>query len=225
MRLIPLGVGDAFSTRSFATAFVVEHGGTRLLVDCPQPIFRMLAEATDRGLGADDIDLIFVTHLHPDHASGLELLGWDQWVRQSRRLTVVAHAEVVRELRTQDWANKLLHLVPVPEASSVQRGPFVFKVRRTRHTVPTAALLLTAEGHSLGYSSDTPFDDELCRWLEGADLVLHEAGEAPVHASLVQLSRLPASTLRKLRLVHLPDRYIEATAPLEQLAVGRWYDI
>ena len=45
MRVLVLGVGDAFTARSFGSSAVVEAPRGRVLVDCPDPIHRVLREA------------------------------------------------------------------------------------------------------------------------------------------------------------------------------------
>jgi len=46
LRLLPLGVGDAFSVQHYSSCFVLETGGQWILVDCPHPIRKILREGS-----------------------------------------------------------------------------------------------------------------------------------------------------------------------------------
>ncbi len=67
-----LGHGGAFSPLSIGnTSFLIDHGPLRILVDCGTTVPESLAE-----IGVDPASLTHcvVTHLHADHAGGLERL-------------------------------------------------------------------------------------------------------------------------------------------------------
>ncbi len=79
MRVLILGVGDAFTRRYFGSSALIEAPGGYVLLDCPDAIHRCLHEATSRaGWSADasSIDDILLTHLHGDHCNGLESFGF-----------------------------------------------------------------------------------------------------------------------------------------------------
>ena len=76
VRLIPLGVGDAFTARHYTTCLALGVDDAWLLIDCPHPVRKMWREASLSALvEALDLDRVVgvaITHLHADHASGLE---------------------------------------------------------------------------------------------------------------------------------------------------------
>src|SRR5262245_5309457 len=85
MQVVVLGVGDAFSARYYSTALaVLADDGRWLLIDCPHPIHKVLAEASASSgveLPLDRLVGVALTHTHSDHASGLEGLGaFLRWV-------------------------------------------------------------------------------------------------------------------------------------------------
>src|SRR3954452_9723635 len=99
LRFVCLGVGDAFSARWYSSCLAVESGGTWLLVDCPHPIRKILREAGEACGERLDIDVfsaVVLTHLHADHASGLEGLGFYSHFILKRPAVVVTH-ELVRK--------------------------------------------------------------------------------------------------------------------------------
>lgn len=65
-----LGHGGAFAAADVGhTAYLVEHGEHRILVDCGTTVPDVLKEL---GIDPGSLTAILVTHLHADHAGGLE---------------------------------------------------------------------------------------------------------------------------------------------------------
>jgi len=224
MRVLPLGVGDAFSRRFYSSCLFVEHEGFGLLVDCPHPVRKMMAEGGARAgwpVDLPDVHALIVTHLHGDHASGVEGLLWfDRFVCQ-RRTQVVCHPAVWADLWDRHLAGGMHQLltahgpvaltaddlmvhVPVQEEQVVTLGPFRLRCRRTVHHIPTFAWRLEGGGRSLGISSDTSFDPSLLAWLGEADAVIHEANEG-VHTPAHELAKLPEALRSRIWLTHLGD--------------------
>jgi ribonuclease BN (tRNA processing enzyme) len=245
LRLLPLGVGDAFSALHYGSCLALEGDGAVLLVDCPHPVLKMMREASlASGLAIDPsrIDTVVVTHLHADHASGVETLAYYARFVLGRRLRVAAHPAVLarlwdahlaagmdalspgpgeppRAMRLEDY----IEAVPLDEHHETALGPFTVACRRTIHHVPTTALRVRAAGRSVGLSSDTSFDPGLLAWLGGADLVAHETGYG-IHTPLEALVALPEATRRSMRLYHYPDT-LPGDAPIEPLVEGRVVDV
>jgi glyoxylase-like metal-dependent hydrolase (beta-lactamase superfamily II) len=100
-RLLALGVGDAFSARYYSSCLAVEAAGQRLLIDCPHPIRKVLRESSaSAGLTLDlpDFAGIVLTHLHGDHASGLESAGYYGRFILNRRTPLVTHPAVAADV-------------------------------------------------------------------------------------------------------------------------------
>lgn len=244
-RLVTLGVGDAFSRRSYSSCLALEAEGSWLLIDCPHPIRKIMCEASrSTGLELDlpSISAVVLTHLHADHVSGLEgvalynrfLLGhttrllahpsvseqlWDGHLSAGMRWVVREPGQAPAERFFEDFFD----LIPLSETAAVQLGPFAVRCRPTLHSVPTTALFIEAAGRSLGYSADTAFDPGLIAWLAAADLIVHEADGGFLHTPYEQLARLPAAVQSKLRLIHCPDNFDASTSAIEVLQQGRCY--
>ena len=56
LRLLPLGIGNAFSAVSYSTCLALEVDGCWLLIDCPHPIRKMMREASTSA--AVDLDVL-----------------------------------------------------------------------------------------------------------------------------------------------------------------------
>ncbi|MCC6876791.1 MAG: MBL fold metallo-hydrolase [Sandaracinaceae bacterium] len=246
MRLVPLGVGDAFSAKHYSSCLLVEHDAHRILIDCPHPIRKILAEAGQglaERLDLDSIDAVVLTHLHADHASGLEGYGYFMHFVLRRRARLVVHPAVQNRLWDGHLAAGMEHLgipgapdaramaledyfeiVPLRERAPARIGPFTIECRRTLHHVPTTALRVHAGERSLGYSADTSFDRALIAWLAEADLVVHETNYG-AHTPYASLAELPGELRSKLRLIHYPDDFDLDASVIEPLRQGRSYSI
>jgi ribonuclease BN (tRNA processing enzyme) len=245
LRLLTLGVGDAFSALYYSSCLALEAEGGWLLLDCPHPIRKMMHEAgTAAGLRLDVGQLtgVVLTHLHADHSSGLEGLGFFSYFRVGRPVPLLAHPAVSAPL----WGERLacsmesagaqagealsrrrledfFTLLPLAETGPVQIGPFAVQCRRTVHSIPTTALKVRAAGRCLGYSADTIFDPALLSWLSEADLIVHETNVGPVHTPYEKLADLPGELRGKIRLIHYPDAFDLSASVIEPLRQGCCY--
>jgi ribonuclease BN (tRNA processing enzyme) len=246
LSFIPLGVGDAFSALRYSSCLALEAEGQVLLLDCPHPIRKMMREASLSAgveLDADRVSGLVLTHLHADHSSGVEGLGYFSFFVLKRKLRLLAHPEVKRRLWEGHLAAGMEDLIRKPGGepqrhefddyfeplslsteSAVSFGPFSIECRRTYHHVPTTALRIRAGGRCLGYSADTAYDEGLISWLAEADLVVHETNYG-VHTPYEKLAALPAELRAKMRLIHYPDDFDLEASNIEPLAQGRRYNV
>ena len=232
MKLLPLGVGDAFTERHYTFCLAVEHEGEWILVDCPHPIRRILRDGG--GPPAERISAVLLTHLHADHASGLEGLAYFLHFAAGRKLVLHAHPDVSARLWDGHLAAGMECILPAVGAKHEARtladwvdlrplparvGPFEVECRRTIHHLPTTALRISAGGKSIGISADTAFDESLIAWLAEADLVVHETNHG-VHTPYEKLASLPSALRAKMRLVHYPDSFDVERSEIECLRQG-----
>jgi ribonuclease BN (tRNA processing enzyme) len=228
-RVTVLGVGDTFTARHHPTAFLLEHQGVRLAIDCPDSYRRVLADAARHAAvpGLDEIDHVLITHVHGDHMNGLEGVAFYKHFLQHRRVQLVASPEVreviweqrLRAPMERLWTGQEFRQLgasdyfddhPLDWNGAIEVGPFRIRVRRTVHHVPTSALLIEAGGRTWGYSADTAFDPSLIAFLSAADLIFHETNLGPAHTPHAALAALPAELRARMRLCHYPDALLEA---------------
>jgi ribonuclease BN (tRNA processing enzyme) len=251
---VPLGVGDAFSARHYTFCIALEAEGRWWLVDCPHPLRKIVREGMSKaGLDLDVLDFegVLQTHLHGDHSSGLEGLGYLHWFLKGSPAPIAATDAVIAPLWEQSLKASMGVLMKIPgypdelgaepvftensfekffqhvrldDEGPTEVGPFTVEVRRTIHHIPTTAMRVSAGGRTLGLSADTAFDPELIAWLDEADLIIHETGHG-VHTPLDRLTALPEETRAKMRLIHYPDDYDLDAANIESLVEGRRYPV
>jgi ribonuclease BN (tRNA processing enzyme) len=244
MRLLPLGVGDAFSALHYTSSVLLESDGQWLLLDCPHPIRKILREGSRSALGrpldVGDLAGVAVTHLHADHSCGLEVLGFYAHFVLGRRIPLLMHPDVGARLwerlaagmeRIESDGTEMRYtldtyfeMVPLDETRGVRLGPFEVDCRKTQHPVPTTALRVRAGGRSLAHSADTRFDPGLVDWLLQADLVLHETGPG-IHTPLEDLEALPAEKRARMRLIHYPDELAGRETSIPRVRQGELHDV
>lgn len=246
LRLVCLGCGDAFSELWYSACLALESGGERLLIDCPHPIRKILREAGASSgvpLDIEGFSGLVLTHLHADHASGLEGWGFYHYFALKRPAVLLTHPDVAARLWDHHLADTMsrisnapsppaktmgladyFDILPLSEAEPVRIGPFAVACRRTVHPIPTFALRVEAGGRRLGYSCDTAFDPGLIAWLGDADLIVHETNLGS-HTPYERLAGLPEDLRRKMRLIHFTDDFDREGSVIEPLVQGRAYEV
>jgi ribonuclease BN (tRNA processing enzyme) len=248
VRLIPLGVGGAFTAHYYTTCMALGLDDDWLLIECPHPIRKLLRDASlacGIPLDLDRVRGVALSHLHADHSSGLEDYGFYSYYALGRRATLAVYPEVSARLwdgllaggmgenrssgDTAPIVKKLdeyFDLIPLKTDGAVHLGPFAIECRPTIHPIPTTAFRITVGGRTLAFSADTAFDPTLIDWLAPADLIVHEANDddgSTVHTPYTQLAQLPASLRQRMRLIHYSDVFDLATSVIEPLQQGRCY--
>jgi ribonuclease BN (tRNA processing enzyme) len=249
LKLIPLGVGDAFTALHYTTCLALGVEDQWLLIDCPHPVRKMWREASLAALGTPvDLDKVIgvaITHLHADHASGLEDFAYFNYFILKRRPLWLAHPDASARLwtgllsagmgRTRVTADGVsirpqlsdyVDMIPLNITKPVEIGPFSIECRFTKHSIPTTAMRIQAAGRTFAFSADSAHDPSLIDWLSPGDLIVHEATAQPeseVHTPYRHLAALPAELRAKMRLSHLPDNFDEASSVIEVLKEGRCY--
>ncbi len=185
MKITVIGAGGAFAGMARGnSSFLVEQGNARILIDCGMTTPYILRD--EMGIPLESITDVILTHLHADHAGGLELVMLScRWIGKTLP-RVWAGASMTAGLRhyfsnlayeqngTYDRHGLELYAdlrLSRPEGQSVAGIPLRFhRVRHVGH-MPCSAISLGP----LGVSGDTrdPVADPL--FWHGKSLVFHEA--------------------------------------------------
>lgn len=161
------------------SGYLLESGGTRLLVDCGNGASAIL----QRFCQFDDLDGIVVTHRHVDHC--IDLIGMFYALRfheeghKTLRLYAAPQVhDMLTGLLSDDSAfafNEVFHHVPIDAGDHFAVGAFDIECFPSVHPVPTVSLRITAGGRVLTYSSDSAGGTDLMEAAEGCHLFLCEA--------------------------------------------------
>jgi ribonuclease BN (tRNA processing enzyme) len=74
--IIALGTGSAFTMNNWQTNFIIQRNNKNLMVDCGSDIRWSLKS---QSFSFKDIDAVYISHGHGDHAGGLEFLGFTRY--------------------------------------------------------------------------------------------------------------------------------------------------
>ncbi len=80
MKITVLGAGSAFSMQQYQSNFLLDFDGYKMLFDCGGDIRWALK---NQGLGVNDINGIYISHLHADHIGGLEWVALNRFFNKS----------------------------------------------------------------------------------------------------------------------------------------------
>lgn len=84
MKIIAVGVGNAFSYKNYNQSFLLEEGGKKMLIDMGVRVPLALKNAD---INMFDIDAVYISHAHADHIGGLEEMAFMRydWMNKPRR--------------------------------------------------------------------------------------------------------------------------------------------
>ena len=158
-------------------SILVEHQGTRILVDTSPDLREQLLDA-----GVSRLDAVIWTHDHADHCHGLDDLRAVAYARGSP-VPGFARGETLEVLRRRfDYAFEGKGGYPsvvdgalLPDRFSV--GPIEVSVVDQPHgTITSAGLRFEADGKSIGYSTDfNDLTEDMATLFEGVDVWIVDA--------------------------------------------------
>jgi phosphoribosyl 1,2-cyclic phosphate phosphodiesterase len=164
-------------------SILVEHEGTRLLVDTGPDLRVQLLDA-----GVGHLDGVFITHDHADHAHGIDDLRQlfhamrrpvDVWMSPSTFLVLNKRFDYVFNGAAGYPASCTAHLLEGP----VQIGSLTVQAFPQLHgDIESTGLRFEAGGKSMAYSTDVKaFDKRADAALAGLDLWIVDALRRAVH--------------------------------------------
>lgn len=233
-----LGTGDAFSKKFGNTSAIVsvssDEGFTQnLLVDCGRTTPQDMSEY---GIGWNNVDAIFITHLHGDHVYGLEEAGFvgrfvtgkkptlilpnkkiknDLWNRVLRG--TMERADLNRNMTMQDYFN-----IQIVEDQYFMFNGVMFSVFRTEHVANKKSYgLIIGEEDCVVYSGDSLCNAEFLKGMDeyGVQQIFHDCttldinddSDGRIHANISDIISLPDGIKHKIKIMHyqdnLPDHY------------------
>jgi ribonuclease BN (tRNA processing enzyme) len=231
MKLTFIGTGSAFTMSNFQSNMLLEDSGRRLLIDCGGDARHALAKA---GLGANDVDALYVSHLHADHIGGIEWLGFSRYFGggpkpelyvnerlshtlwdHSLRGGMASHQGVVLTL---DHFFAPVHRIPVN--GGFRWGHTECQLVQTVHymdgyeIVPSYGLIMRVDTNpnagEVFLTTDTQFaPNQIMDFYRRASVIFQDCEtsnyKSGVHAHYTELVTLPDDIRRKMWLYHYQD--------------------
>jgi ribonuclease Z len=195
VRLLGTQGGPTINAQRLGISTLVEAGTDKLVFDCgrgsPAGLSRL-------GIPVADVRKVFITHLHSDHVVGIPELYLFPWASSGRKLpfevwgptgtkSMMAHLERafafdihvrrdVDERFPAEGIRAIAHDIRegvVYESNGVKVTAFLVD---HRPVTPAFGYRLDYGGRSVVISGDTRPSENLVKFAEGADVVIHEIG-------------------------------------------------
>lgn len=232
MKIKFFGTGAAFTLKNYQTNIGIIQDGKTLLLDAGGDIRFSLKEA---GLSYKDIDSLYLSHLHADHAGGLEYLGFCTYFDPSaEKITLYGNGELLRRAwedtlkgGMESVQGKMLALNDFfdilgirPNASVNWHGGIKFTPVQSVHIMngyslaPCYGLMIEQEAKRLFWTADCQFcPNQIMDFYKQADMIIQDCETAPyksgVHAHFTELRTLPDDIKKKMILVHYQDNVFD----------------
>ncbi|KTC77833.1 MBL fold metallo-hydrolase [Legionella brunensis] len=225
MKLLFLGVSSALTVGKdkFHSNMLLESKSSRkFLIDCGSDIRHSLYA---QGYSHTDIEAVYVSHLHADHAGGLEWLGFSKFFIEKKIPALYTSPDLVHKL----WQNVLsggmmsleneqAGLETFFEVMPIDNNCFtwenhLFQLIKTYHTfnnhklLPSYGLLIEGDTKSIFISTDTRLHREsLLPIYEKVDLIFNDCEiseqASGQHAHYSDLRTLDSKIKKKMWLYH-----------------------
>ncbi len=223
-----MGVGSGFAPQRKNSCMIAWTEGKGIMVDA---LHDSAIETIGYGITQNDVEYVFLTHVHSDHDIGLiEKILYGERVKViSSRIIFDSFLRKVEALTCfpLEMIESFLDFLEVEPNKKIKLPGFknsYFTFDYSLHSIPAGRFVLTYKenGHnkSISHSGDTKYDlvklqswyeqglltknrrDSLLGFIWDADLIIHEVGGGILHTELEALSKMPQSILKKVRLVH-----------------------
>jgi len=176
----------------FGPSILVEAGDKKLLFDCGRGATQRLYELH---IPFNEVDRLFLTHLHSDHTVGIPDLWLTGWVMGRRVPLRVWGPAGTREMMAhlqqayafdvhirRDVDEQLPAAGAVLEPHEIEQG-VAYEDQGVKVTAflvdhgavkPAFGYRVDFAGHSVTLSGDTRFSENLIRFAQGTDVLIHE---------------------------------------------------
>ncbi|KAA3648111.1 MAG: MBL fold metallo-hydrolase [Chloroflexi bacterium] len=215
--LIILGTSFAIPSAGHDNSHMVLVGDERtVMIDCVNNPVERLAGAN---LRPGDVSDIFMSHLHPDHVSGVPLLLMAMGLnKRTQALNLFGLQQVNTAMQAMldfyDWSTwhdfeVIFNDLPEDELTlALPSNEFNIYTSPVKHFIPTLGFRIefTGSGKVLAYSCDTAPTPALSSLAKDADVFIHEAAGASLgHSSAAQAGEVAKEAgAKELYLIHYP---------------------
>lgn len=193
MELIIVGSGTCVpSSERGSPSNILKTAGLNLLVDCGPGT---LIQLTRGGVDYKDLDMVFITHFHPDHISDLvpliHALKWTPGFIREKKLRISGppgfkqfYQDFLKPFFLKSLPSEFVptgHLdfldfeIIIEEIfGRKEYGAFTVETQKTLHNKESIAYKFSSGGRSVVISGDCDYDEDFVRFSENTDLLLLE---------------------------------------------------
>lgn len=101
LKLLSLGVGDRHTVRHNFSQLVLNMDGRHIFIECPAYVRKTLEHnnaVSDYHVQFEDLQEVFVSHVHADNIAGLEELSWYQAFGPAKRVKLYGPAWLLEDV-------------------------------------------------------------------------------------------------------------------------------
>ena len=173
MKLRVIGSSSAYPTKDNPTSGYLLEGddGTKVLLDIGSGVLMKLKGFMD----FSEINHIFITHMHFDHASDAGVAIYDRLVMKDLGKTDEnLHFHTPLSEKARELESPASTVDYVDEDTHIAIGSMEFSFLKTSHSENCHAIKVTEGDRTLVYTGDTRYFEELYEFSEGVNLLLAE---------------------------------------------------
>jgi len=208
--LLGTGMGPRVNLQQFGASTLVEAGSVRLLFDCGRGATQRLTQV---GVPIGSINHLFLTHLHSDHViqiPDLLLTGWagggrekplEVWGPQGTRAMMDHMQEAfafdihmrrdVDEKRSAEGIKVVSHDVEQGVILDEQGVKVTAFLVDHGLVLPAFGFRVDYRGRSVVLSGDTRVSENLVRFAQGVDVLVHEVADAQANPEAARRHTTP----------------------------------
>ena len=172
MKIITLGTGNAFTSDGRANTSVLLDGTFKVLFDCsPQTI----SSLRKLNLAPNQIDYIFISHLHGDHSGGLPFFLLNLKHRESGTVTVSGPPGLEKQIHTvyKEYFGDVDINKYFKFQQPTSKYPFDFEYMEGDHSILDFIYKIELDNKKIVYTGDTrPID--LSKFANNAEELIDE---------------------------------------------------
>lgn len=182
MKLIFLGVGEAFDETMPNTSILTISEKTNLLLDCGYSIPPQLWKFNSDQLF---LDAIYITHGHADHYFGIPPLFQRMWEEKRKKpITIICQKglkRVIKELMEYGYKGFVskyefkINFIEIKPGQTIKFNDLKLSFALTEHSASNLAIKINDGKKSFCYSGDGMFNEKTEKLYKNSDLVIHEA--------------------------------------------------
>ena len=218
MKLRVIGSSSAYPTKDNPTSGYLLEGrdGTKVLLDIGSGVLMKLKGFME----LDEIDNIFITHMHYDHSADAGVAIYDRLVMKDLgRTKEDLHFHTPLSEKAGELESPASTVDYIDEDTHIAIGSMEFSFLKTSHSENCHAIKVVEGDGSLVYTGDTKYFDELAEFSQGVNLLLaecsmerkYEAGKYG-HMGTDEVAELGSNARPDiLALVHTPSYTPEET--------------
>jgi ribonuclease BN (tRNA processing enzyme) len=217
-----LGTGGATpSLRRLSSSCLVSTSEGNILIDVGPSVVRRLLEF---GCDLDDVDIIVLTHFHPDHSVDLATLlfaySYGEWKREKDLLLIGGRGigPFFRRLsRLYPWVAPVgyrLDIKALTQGAATAWGQTSLSTAHMLHREESIGVRIEERGKSFVFSGDAGYSPALVALADAADLLIAECTfpeeKAPGHLNLAALLKIVEEAKpRRVIMSHLSPQWEE----------------